>query len=572
MKIEADDKEIQDIFSLGIFKIPRFQRPYSWGKTEVENFWDDIINDMTDSYFIGSMVVYQTKKPYFGIVDGQQRLTTITIVLSVIRDAFAKLGDTNLAKGIHRYIERPNNDFIDEFVLDTETSFPYLQTHIQSFEDSPSKINFDCDVGAEEANLKLAYDLLSEKLAAHIPEISDVNLQQDLFTPENSIIKLKALRDKFLSLKLVFIQLDNEDDAYLIFETLNARGRDLRTSDLVKNLLLKTIKSSNTTYDSPKQAWNKLIKGFDDIAENDVIDAFLLHYWISKQEYTTDKKLFSCIKSYISKSPNNAKELLESLSTSAINYCVMLSPENAVWSKEQFEIKLSLEALNSFKVKQQSSFVLSLISAYQERKITLKQLKNMINKIEHFHFVFNAITQQRSSGSVATMYSQHAIDLSNTDSQDEIQGILVSLSRKLKGKLPSYEEFEVKFLELNYLSNKTKNKSIIKYALRRLVGNNSNGLDINHDNLTIEHLIPEARTKTGLEDGIVGSIGNLILTDSNTNGHELKDKNINEKITLLIQTGYPLAKFFLDNPQWNEDKILERTKNICNALYSKVIF
>lgn len=103
MKIEADDKEIQDIFSLGVFKIPRFQRPYSWGKAEVENFWDDIINDVTDSYFIGSMVVYQTKKPYFGIVDGQQRLTTITIVLSVIRDAFAKLGDTNLAKGIHRY-------------------------------------------------------------------------------------------------------------------------------------------------------------------------------------------------------------------------------------------------------------------------------------------------------------------------------------------------------------------------------------------------------------------------------------------------------------------------------------
>ena len=572
MKIEADDKEIQDIFSLGIFKIPRFQRPYSWGKTEVENFWGDIINDKTDNYFIGSMVVYQTKKPEFGIVDGQQRLTTITIVLSVIRDAFAKLGDINLAKGIHKYIERPNNDFIDEFILNTETSFPYLQTHIQSFKNLPNNIGFNCDVGAEETNLKLAYDLITEKLDLYIPEVSDINLQQDLFTPESTIIKLKSLRDKFLSLKLVFIQLDNEDDAYLIFETLNARGRDLRTSDLVKNLLLKTIKSSNAAYDSPKEAWNKLVKGFDDISENDVIDAFLLHYWISKREYTTDKKLFSCIKGYITKSPSNAKELLESLSTSAINYCVMLSPENAVWSKEQFEIKLSLEALNSFKVKQQSSFVLALLSAYQERKITLKQLKSMINKIEHFHFVFNAITQQRSSGSVATMYSQHAIDLSNTDNQDKIQGILASLSRKLEAKLPSYEEFEVKFLELNYLSNKTKNKSVIKYALRRLVGNNSNGLDINHDNLTLEHLIPEARIKTDLEDEIVGSIGNLILTDSNTNSHELKDKNIKEKITLLTQTGYPLAKFFLDNPQWDEDSISERTRNISKALYYKVSF
>lgn len=572
MKIEADDKEIQDIFSLGVFKIPRFQRPYSWGKVEVENFWDDIINDITDSYFIGSMVVYQTKKPYFGIVDGQQRLTTITIVLSVIRDAFAKLGDTNLAKGIHRYIERPNNDFIDEFVLDTETSFPYLQTHIQSFDESPSKINFDCDVGAEETNLKLAYDLLSNKLEEHIPQISEDGHQRDLFTPEGAIIELKALRDKFLSLKLVFIQLDNEDDAYLIFETLNARGRDLRTSDLVKNLLLKTIKSANTTYDSPKQAWNKLVKGFDDISENDVIDTFLLHYWISKQEYTTDKKLFSCIKSHILKSPTNAKTLLESLSTSAINYCEMLSPENSVWTKEQFEVKLSLEALNSFKVKQQSSFVLSLLSAYKERKITLKQLKTMLNKIEHFHFVFNAITQQRSSGSIATMYSQHAIDLSNTGNPDELQKILASLSRKLKDKLPSYEEFEVKFLELTYLSNKTRHKSIIKYALRRLVGNNSNGLDINHDNLTIEHLIPEARIKMDLESDIVGSIGNLILTDSNTNGHELKDKVITEKLTLLTHTGFPLTKFFLDNPEWNEDMIVERAKKISSALYAKVFF
>lgn len=572
MKIEADDKEIQDIFSLGIFNIPRFQRPYSWGKAEVENFWDDIINDVTDSYFIGSMVVYQTKKPYFGIVDGQQRLTTITIVLSVIRDAFAKLGDTNLAKGIHRYIERPNNDFVDEFVLDTETSFPYLQTHIQSFDESPSKINFDCDVGAEETNLKLAYDLLSNKLEDHIPKISEDSHQSDLFTPEDSIIKLKALRDKFLSLKLVFIQLDNEDDAYLIFETLNARGRDLRTSDLVKNLLLKTIKSANTIYDSPKQAWNKLVKGFDDISENDVIDTFLLHYWISKQEYTTDKKLFSCIKSYISKSPSNAKTLLESLSASAINYCEMLSPENSVWTKEQFEVKLSLESLNSFKVKQQSSFVLSLLSAYKQRKITLKQLKAMLNKIEHFHFVFNAITQQRSSGSIATMYSQHAIDLSNTENPDELQKILSSLSKKLEAKLPSYEEFEVKFLELHYLSNKTRNKSIIKYALRRLVGNNSNGLDINHDNLTIEHLIPEARIKIDLESDIVGSIGNLILTDSNTNSHRLKDKIITEKLALLTQTGYPLTKFFLDNSEWNEHMILERTKKISNALYAKVIF
>ncbi|WP_221051735.1 DUF262 domain-containing protein [Shewanella algae] len=226
MKIEASDKEIQEVLSSGYFEIPRFQRPYSWGREEVENFWNDIIGDKTNSYFIGSMVVYQTKKPYFGIVDGQQRLTTITIILSVIRDAFIILGEINFAKGIHKYIETPNNDFENEFVLNAETSFPYLQNHIQTFKDNVGDIHIECDVGVEESNLKYAYELIYKKLEEQTP-LNQAG-QLEIFESDTPIAKLKQLRDKFLSLKLVFIQLDNEEDAYLIFETLNARGQDLK--------------------------------------------------------------------------------------------------------------------------------------------------------------------------------------------------------------------------------------------------------------------------------------------------------------------------------------------------------
>lgn len=88
MKIDAADKDIGDILNLGYFKIPRFQRPYSWELDEVQTFWDDVINGTTDDYFIGSMVAYQINKPYYGIVDGQQRLTTITLMLAALRNAF----------------------------------------------------------------------------------------------------------------------------------------------------------------------------------------------------------------------------------------------------------------------------------------------------------------------------------------------------------------------------------------------------------------------------------------------------------------------------------------------------
>ena len=310
MKIEANDKEVQDIFSLGYFQIPRFQRPYSWERDEVENFWNDVVNETTDNYFIGSMVVYQAKKPYFGIVDGQQRLTTITLMLASVRNAFSSLGEENLAKGVHKYIEKPNIENLDEFVINAETSFPYLQDHIQSF----NGLGIDCEVGVEEQNLKAAFELINQSLAQFIPIPTDDN-QRSLFLEvgADSISKLKILRDKILSLKLVFIQLDNEEDAYLIFETLNARGRDLKTSDLVKNLLLKKLKTGNSRLDAAKESWNSLVKKFDDTNDSDILDTFILHYWISEHNYTTDKKLFSEISEFVSRQDGNAAVLLKTL-------------------------------------------------------------------------------------------------------------------------------------------------------------------------------------------------------------------------------------------------------------------
>ncbi|MDC5703754.1 DUF262 domain-containing protein [Vibrio europaeus] len=570
MKIEASDKEVQEIFSSGYFQIPRFQRPYSWGRDEVDNFWNDIIGDNTDSYFIGSMVVYQTKKPYFGIVDGQQRLTTITVILSVIRDAFLKLGETNLARGVHKFIETPNNDYENEFILNAETSFPYLQSHIQSFKEDVSSMNLICDVGIEESKLKQAYESLSQKLEDLIPLSTKDNLQIDMFKRDDPVSALRNLRDKFLSLKLVFIQLDSEDDAYLIFETLNARGRDLKTSDLVKNLLLKTIKSSNYRLDSPKEAWNGIIKKFDDISEASVIDTFLLHYWISKYSYSTEKKLFSAIKSHVLDDKDNAKALLEDLSHYAIDYCKMLNPSASTWTKESEVIKSSLIALNNFKVRQQSSFVLSLLVCYSDKRISLKALLKVLKKIEHFHFIFNAVTQQRSSGSIATMYSQHAIDLASADDNDSVQKVISSLSRKLEGKLPSYDEFEVKFIDLEYLSNKTKSKSIIKYALCRLLGDEKNGLNISHDNLTIEHLLSEASVGSSEQIEDVANIGNLIMTDAKTNGHLLKDKAAKDKIGILKSNNYALSENFIKEGEWTSTEIRKRAKSIAEFLYSEV--
>jgi len=565
LKIEADDKEIQDIFSLGYFKIPRFQRPYSWELDEVESFWNDITSEADNNYFIGSMVVYQTKRPYFGIVDGQQRLTTITLLLSAIRNGFIRLGEENLAKGVHKYVEKANIDNEDEFVIKAETSFPYLQSHIQSYDGFSVK----CEVGSEEKKLEVAFNLLNEKLEQWIPSLNESdNVQQSLFTNHESdpVVALKDLRDRVLSLKLVFIQLDSEEDAYLIFETLNARGRDLTTADLIKNLILKKLKTNSATLDSAKESWNQLVKQFDDASDSSILDTFLLHFWLSKFGYITDKKLFSEVKSFIGNEHEKAQELVLDLSDSAALYSKIVDPRSFNWPKEQIEIQTSLSLLRVFKVKQQSAMVLSLLRAFAQGKIKLKMLKKSLKKIVCFHYAFNTITSQRSSGTISTNYSKLAIMLSDANGNDEVQRVFNELDLFLESKFPPKDEFIVKFLDLEYLTNRTKHKPAIVHSLKMLLDGWENGLVVDFENLTIEHLIPQS--SVGVDDSLIGSVGNLVLVDEKTNSEDLRDLDPKAKLEILRDRGFPLEQFFLTNTEFTESEINKRSGLIAEKVYS----
>lgn len=568
MKIEASDKGMQEVFSLGYFKIPRFQRPYSWEDEEVSDFWSDIVKDETDNYFIGSMVVYLTGNAEFGVVDGQQRLTTITILLSAIRSAFIKLGEMDLAQGLHSLIERTNIDNRKEFILKSETSFPYLQSKIQSFE----ACELPLEVGSEEKLLESAYALINSFILKHIPYLNLCEKTQDTDQHESAVGKLIALRKKILSLKLVFIQLDNENDAQLIFETLNARGRDLKTSDLVKNLLLKILRTDKTSFDHAKQSWITLVNTFNEIQDQDILDSFLLHYWISEHEYCTAKKLFNSIDHYISGDEKRARKLLSNLVKNSAIYCKMIQPLSSTWKNEEADVRDSLANLNTYNVKQQYSITLALLRCYDENKITLRQLKINLNKIDHFYYIFSGVTSSKLSGSVVKNYSKLAVELTKPNvSQDKIQSILKKLSDLSKEHFPTYDEFKMKFSNLIYLSDKVRNKKIIKLSLYKSMGNNACGLDLNYDALTLEHIIPQAQIKSkNASKNTVGSIGNILLLNQTVNSETLKDLPPNKKLKELEKIKYPLYKALINTSDWTAVEVTERANNMSHKLYYSV--
>jgi hypothetical protein len=234
-------------------------------------------------------------------------------------------------------------------------------------------------------------------------------------------------------------------------------------------------------------------------------------------------------------------------------------PNSTITTKEMLGVKNSLNGLRVFSVRQQSSIVLALLASYKNGNITLKNLKKSLKIIEHFHFQYNAITSKRSSGSIATGYSKLALELNSVSDNDSFQKFYNNLHKHLSEKMPKFDEFDVKFKQLIYLSDQTRNRNIIKYVFTLLMEENNPALNLDYESLTIEHLVSQSTLKDiniGKEH-IVGGFGNLILVSTSINSNELANKSIEEKMIILRDKQYPFLQNLLEQEFSGTDQEIE---------------
>lgn len=565
MKITSLDKEIKKVFETGYYNIPRFQRPYSWEKEQITEFWHDIVVDSESDYFIGSIVVYKKDDEMFGIVDGQQRLTTITMILCALRDFYRREEFENLAHGVHSLVEKIDLNNAKRFVLQTETSYPYFQEHIQKFE-SP-----EIEIGAsnEEDNLKKGFDLINKFIKQVLDEIK-FNKQNDKDNQRLGVLsKLNEIRDKTLKLKVIYIELEDEDDAYVIFETLNTRGKDLSVGDLVKNHLTKNIKNQNKDVDIPKDKWKTIRSNIDSTSKDLDIDTFLLHVWLSKYEFTTTKTLFKKLKRTITAS--KAKVFLDNLVLDSDTYKNIFDTDTRKWSKNEAPLRESLTVLYGFNVTQQTPMVLSVMREYKAKKLKPKYALEALEAIEHFHYIFTGITSQRSSGGIASMYSNSARRLSEAKDDVTRLNVIRDLKQKMKEKIPTFDEFLASFKTLGFTNGYTKQKRIIQYTLTKIYKfYHKSGVPINYELMTLEHLLPQnPPTKSSKHSDYVGKIGNLILIDEATN-NILGNKSFQVKKNILIERNVYLDDLVKTATDWTEHDIEKRTNLLADIAFRTV--
>lgn len=577
MDLHAYTKSIGDLLSVNKkYIVPRFQREYSWKTEEVTELWKDLSTSIKVTngacanleYFIGSLVlVGQDSSPEMKIVDGQQRLTTITILLSALTQSFKDISEDNLADGLYyQYIEGKDNANQAYFKLINETPKPFFQRSIQHHTKEELETSSEEETKLLEA-YKFFYQVLSfEAIKSNFRNFDSINGTE----PEKHKTVLSSLRDQVLNyLKVIYITVTDEEDAYTIFETLNARGMSLSAVDLIKNIIFKDLKTQHPD-DYAKTEWKKIGENLGSGESGINIDTFFRHFWLSKYGFTSEGRIYKSFKDFKEDSVISSTSFLEELVKNSEYYDAMANPNIDDWRMpEEKAIYNGLLALNLFKVVQPRPLLLALKRARLAGKINIHDHVNMIRTLENFHFSFTAICSSRASG-IDGKYSKSARDLEEATNVTEARTVLTNLTADLRSKVPAKNIFEQKFVQLWFTNGKAKDKKLIQYIFRTIEKNKRNTSELTTDMITLEHILPQSDSTAST---YVGYIGNLLPLDGRINN--VADTAVfQQKLQYFQASELKMVEEFISENRvtnnWTESKINARSKSLSDFSYDHV--
>lgn len=575
MELKAYTKSIKDILTLNNrYIIPRFQREYSWEKPELKEFFYDTIEQIsidsknkieTSDYFIGSLVLIGNEKdPDFLVVDGQQRLTTITILFSVLTQLYKKIKENDLADSCYMFIEGKNDDNKPYFKLDNESPKPFLQHRIQH-KNIDSTYEEDSE---EEKKLLFAFnfysDLLEEKkLRSFFSE--KLNYAHTI----SYIDLLKSIRDQIKQFSVIYITVDNAENANIIFETLNAKGKNLEAIDLIKNEVFKILSDQHPT-DSTKTKWKDIRTRLGSRENTENITIFLRHYWLSKYSFVRKANIYNAFKQEIPPTKDSYTKFINELSSAVNTYVRIICPnENDFPRNEQKPVLDSLKALNTFNVTQTRSIILALLEKYENQHeiLGLTKLIKFLHLLECFHFKFTAVTSSRSSG-LESIYSKYAIKIRKATNKNEINSIFTELSKNLSNKVPTLDTFSNKFSSIIYTDKMTKDRLLVKYILKKIEIAKNKTYELTISDFSIEHINDQSNDLPNM-----GCIGNLLPLSQKINS-SIINKDFQNKISSYKDSSFISVKEFISEygtkVEFRKADIAVRTKQLAQYAYNSV--
>ncbi|ASP28452.1 hypothetical protein SCORR_v1c06800 [Spiroplasma corruscae] len=537
------EKELKELNELYI--IPVFQRNYSWTTKECEQLFSDLLLTNNEyKHFIGIIILQRinndlTRSSQNIIIDGQQRITTIFILIKALHDLCTNHNDSESLRS-YLYMEDKKTKKI-KLNKEDDITFKYL------LNDDFDKIKIGSRIFSNYIFFKNKFSKLIEEEKFKIDEFS-----------------------KLIS-KLIFVrvQINIDDNPQLIFERINSTGVELSTSDLIRNYLLMT----NYSEELYENYWYELEKLFD----NKNLNSFIHHYIMYKTNKSIpDSKVYSEFKKFLTVNDIPNEEVLKDLKKVSKLYAILLQVVPFPNSK----INKVIRDLLVFKQRTCFPFIINILNDYYIDLIDQDTLYDCLLLIRNY------ILRRLIVDKVAKNLNKLFVDL------------YVKIFDKIENKKNYYDAIWSYFIQIKstdrypgdidvkksfQISNMYSNRQLCKYILYEIEHFNSKEKIIYDENITIEHIMPqnlssEWKQYLGPDYSLIHSqflhtIGNLSLTGYNSN---LKDYSFKRKKSILIEKSSRfnhINKLIFESECWNEDAIINRSnflwENFINIFCNK---
>lgn len=530
---------ISNVLKTRRFRVPAYQRSYAWETEHVEALLNDVgeaIKGGEKEYFLGSLVVTGPIERRFEVVDGQQRLTTISLMISTIRDRFRQNNDTEAETSIRNdylaSVDRKTKEREARLVLNEVDNELY-----QELIEDRSNIERSKFAGRSHKRLLAASDFM----AAYVEKLCN-----NAFDEEEELHAWLDYLDT--NLKVILVIAPDDSNAFVIFETLNDRGLELAISDLLKNYLFHR---AGDKIEEAKNRWLTMNAILEGASDEPLVVTYLRHFAMSKYGLVREKDLFGVIKSKVT-SKKAALQLSSDLSNSAKVYAGLINTDHEFWAKYDGVAKDAVRALNVLGMIQMRPLLLAILDKFDEKSVA-KSFRFLVSVAVRFQIVGGA-----GGGTLERIYSDAAKGVTD--------GSLTSIDQILKQitNLPP----DANFIQAFSVASISK-QGLARFYLRALeMGNSGTKVELvpseDTARVNLEHVLPVTPSGEWLktwstEDAkaFQNRIGNLAILSSKMNSIIGNDA-FSVKKKELAKSQFEFTKMIDVEIEWNKDAIERR--------------
>ncbi|MEZ2228518.1 MAG: DUF262 domain-containing protein [Microcoleus sp.] len=547
--LETRTTSFGDLIGNGkIYRVPPFQRDYSWTEENWEDLWQDILmlhNNLSVSHYMGAIVLQSsaTADKEFTVIDGQQRLATLSIIAVAVIEKIRLLVEQNVQPEANRERQEilkrtylgdrdPRSLRYSSKLFLNENNDDFYQSNLVNLR-KPLNIR---SLSKSNQLLWQAFDYFSQELEK----------MPDIFQDGE---KLTAFLGDTVAQRLLFIQISVEDElnAYTVFETLNARGLELTSTDLLKNYLFSLFQGPDDLKAAQRQ-WKRIIN----MVQMEEFPAFLRYYLSLNYSRVRRERLFKLVRESV-KNAQQAFDLLDKLENFSSLFVALGSPNDEFW-RDTPQNQPYIRALNLFRVKQVYP---TLFAAYQ--RFSAEDFTRLLKLVVAISFRYS-IVSSLNPNELELLYNNAALDIAS--------GKITGMRQVFDTLRPGYvkdEKFQQDFALLS-LSTKGQKRKLVRYIFCNLEADES-GIEVNEDSFSIEHILPEVPTDDWRQnftdvqiEEMVYRLGNLSLLEPSFN-RDIGQKNYQIKREKYQQSVYALTKNILAE-DWTPDAIAARQRNL----------